>query len=197
MNQLSLRERQRLEVRDGIREATVRLVTEQGFDAVSVGDIARAAGISQRTFYRYFPAKEDAIFSLLDDVAPTIHHHVRQHVAGDVPWRVLHDAFVATTAAGPTMEPSVMRMIYETPQLRALYFERQRRWEALLAEVLAERLGVSAHDDPRPALWSSITFNIVYQVNFENVVRDPRSDPIAHLEDRFRQAAEFFSGHLR
>lgn len=46
-------------------DAAVDLFERQGVHATTVDDIARAAGISQRTFFRYFPTKEHA--ALLDD----------------------------------------------------------------------------------------------------------------------------------
>ncbi len=39
----------------------MRLTDERGYDATTVDDIAETAGISQRTFFRYFPTKDDAI----------------------------------------------------------------------------------------------------------------------------------------
>lgn len=46
-----------------LRLAALRLAEESGFDAITADGIAGEAGISRRTFYRYFPSKEDALFS--------------------------------------------------------------------------------------------------------------------------------------
>jgi AcrR family transcriptional regulator len=66
-----------------------------GFDNVSVNDITESAGAVQRTFYRHFAAKEDAVPSLLGEVAPYGHQELWNHRADEAPWRVLTDAMIA------------------------------------------------------------------------------------------------------
>jgi len=56
-----LRERKKLECRREIVAATRELVAERGLHGVTVDEIARIADISPRTFFNYFPSKEDAI----------------------------------------------------------------------------------------------------------------------------------------
>jgi AcrR family transcriptional regulator len=196
MARQSLRERQRLEVREELQRASLKLFQKHGFDNVAIGDVAEHVGVAERTFYRHFPTKEDVVLSLLDEFAPSIHEHMRNHPAGDVPWKVLHEAFVDAVKARDPVEPGVMRMIYETPRLLSAYFERQRQWEAMVAEVLADRLGVDPVRDARPALWSTIAFQIATRVSFENVMIDPHADLLKNFEQRFHDAEEFFSGHL-
>lgn len=48
-----------------IHEAAVHLIVEQGFAASTVEAIAEAAGVSRRTFFNYFPSKEDAVLGLV------------------------------------------------------------------------------------------------------------------------------------
>jgi AcrR family transcriptional regulator len=65
-----LRERKKAKTRLAIREHAMRLFEEQGYAATTVDQIAEAAEVSQSTFFRYFPAKEDVI--LTDDYDPAI-----------------------------------------------------------------------------------------------------------------------------
>ena len=51
----------RAEVRRALTEAAVDLFTVRGYDETTIDDIAAAAGVARRTFFRYFPSKEDAI----------------------------------------------------------------------------------------------------------------------------------------
>lgn len=197
MARQSLRERQRLEVRRELQQTSLRLFLERGFDDVAISDVTDEVGVSQRTFYRHFPTKEDVVLSLLDEFAPAVHQHLREHPAGDAPWKVVHDALTEAVQRSEPVDPAVMRMIFKTPRLFSAYNERQRRWEAMMAEVLAERLGVDSSRDSRPALWSAIAFDVAARSAYENVMLDPEDDDsLENFEPRFRQAAEFFSGHL-
>jgi AcrR family transcriptional regulator len=60
----SLRERKKHETRVAIHEAAVRLVGENGVEGASVGAICSEAGVSNRTFFNYFPSKLTAVIGL-------------------------------------------------------------------------------------------------------------------------------------
>jgi AcrR family transcriptional regulator len=51
----------RAEVRRELVAAAARLFTERGYEDTTVDDIAAAAGVGRRTFFRYFRSKEDAV----------------------------------------------------------------------------------------------------------------------------------------
>ena len=59
---LGLRERRRRETLREVSDAAIALFERKGVGATTVDDIAHAAGISQRTFFRYYPTKEHALF---------------------------------------------------------------------------------------------------------------------------------------
>lgn len=56
-----LRSARRRQTHDVIARAAVRLALERGASSVTVDEIAAAAGVSRRTFFNYFPCKEDAL----------------------------------------------------------------------------------------------------------------------------------------
>ncbi|MEE3849544.1 TetR family transcriptional regulator [Gordonia sp. LSe1-13] len=56
-----LRARRRNATRIEIQQAALELFEENGFEATTVDEIAAAAGVSPRTFFRYFPTKEECV----------------------------------------------------------------------------------------------------------------------------------------
>lgn len=63
-NELTLRERRRERTWNAIHEAAVELVKKNGLKQTTTDEIAELAGISPRTFFNYFPTKEDAVLGL-------------------------------------------------------------------------------------------------------------------------------------
>lgn len=61
-----LRERKRLALRQSISDAASRLFVENGFDNVTVDQIAAAADVSRKTVFNHFPKKEDMFFDLAE-----------------------------------------------------------------------------------------------------------------------------------
>src|SRR5215475_6141459 len=77
-----LRERKRTRTRLAIQAEAIRLFAEKGYENTTVEDIAYAAAISPRTFFRYFPTKEDVV--IWDEYDPVLEDLVAERPAGEI-----------------------------------------------------------------------------------------------------------------
>jgi AcrR family transcriptional regulator len=159
-----LRERHRRRTAAEIEAAALELFGERGFEAVTVDDIAAAADISRRTFFRYYAGKEDVLF----------HEHPRR-------LQELAEAFSARPAGEPALTAlrqamlslasnveqdrerrlRRLRIIHDSPALQAGSLGRQQKWEQAISELVAQRLGVDPAADLRPAVVASTTLAAV------------------------------------
>ena len=136
-----------------LRRAAIELIAARGYDATSTDDIARAAGVSPRTFFNYFPTK-DAVVFLPEDVLPAlVSRAVRGRPAGEDPAASIAAAAVASLGmvadlVGPDdahLMRATLRMVDTEPEVRRIMFERRRSAEEAAWRTLVER-GVSPED---------------------------------------------------
>jgi AcrR family transcriptional regulator len=80
-----LRERKKAETRQRIADVAANLFATQGFDAVAMTDVARAADVSEQTVYNYFPAKHDLALDRADAIRQRLHDLVVDRPAGTSP----------------------------------------------------------------------------------------------------------------
>ena len=79
-----LRTRRRLATEQDLYQAALALMGRQGFAATTVDEIVAAAGVSQRTFFRYFATKEDAVllgYRALDEAIDSLELPSDPHAA--------------------------------------------------------------------------------------------------------------------
>lgn len=80
---MSLRDRRRIRTKYLVQSEALRLFAEKGYPHTTVDDIAHAAAMSPRTFFRYFPSKEDVVLWDEYDEPPLIEEIWRPPLAGD------------------------------------------------------------------------------------------------------------------
>jgi AcrR family transcriptional regulator len=100
------REENKQRTRSALEEAAARLFDERGFGATTVRDIAAAAGVGERTFFRYFPSKEDLVLGQVRDLIPGLMDRVRDRPAHEAPRVALREAildWLAETGTLPTI----------------------------------------------------------------------------------------------
>ncbi|GGU32772.1 TetR family transcriptional regulator [Lentzea flava] len=139
---------QRQQQRLDISRHAVRLFAEQGVAATSGEQIAQAAGVSERTFWRYFPHKESCVEPLLTKMVDAFCVVLRAWPPERELIDHLRDAYspVLDTASDDDVDAvlAVVRLTHDEPALRAAYLVLRERAEHALADVLAERMGLPA-----------------------------------------------------
>jgi len=144
------RSQQKRETAQALQDAAMARFVKDGFEATTIEDIARDAGVSRRTFFRYFPTKEELILSQFEEMGTIIFDEIRCRPKSEGPMLALRNGFrtldVQDAAQRRRMD-LLGWLIAETPALRGLMLLRQERWEAEIADRLAERLG-KPHGDP-------------------------------------------------
>ena len=93
----SLRDRQRAQIRADIRRAAFRLFIERGYDAVTTEEIATAAGVSPRTFFRHVPTKEELLLAPVRHGGAAIVGLLEERPAAESPDLALINAIVTRT----------------------------------------------------------------------------------------------------
>jgi AcrR family transcriptional regulator len=153
----SLREISRDAVRARITEIALDLFAEHGFDQVTVDQIATAAGMSGRTFHRYFPAKEDVVVGEPERWGEFVRDAFAARPADEPVWDSLlasFEAFVGFLAESGRVQRGkfAMRVLVSTASLRARNLEKHQLWGRMLVPLVAARLA----DDDDTALRAEI-----------------------------------------
>jgi AcrR family transcriptional regulator len=140
---LGLRERKKAQTRAEIQGHALRLFHEQGYDATTVAQIIEEAGVSESTFFRYFPAKADVV--LFDGMDALIVEAFRSqpHEIGEIhALRVaLRTVFGRLSAQEGADQRERMDLIFSVRELRATLLDQFVSTMELLRQVLAERTG--------------------------------------------------------
>ncbi|MFE5187593.1 TetR/AcrR family transcriptional regulator [Streptomyces sp. NPDC056628] len=142
----SLTERRKAATRGEIARAAAGLFVQQGLKATRAEDIAAAAGVAPRTFYRYFATKEEAVAPLYTDGAERWTQAVHDAPAAlSVPQALEHAVRHTLTPGEGISDASwewtrtLVRLALFDPALHRVWAEVGHATEARLATVLAAR----------------------------------------------------------
>ncbi|HUQ60001.1 helix-turn-helix domain-containing protein [Lentzea sp.] len=132
---------------DRLRRAALDLFAEHGYDNVTVTQIAERAGITRRSYFRYFPDKREVLFGGSEQLPPALAEAVRASAEGSLPAIALD----AVRQVGALLVDRVDRtterraVIASSPELQ----ERERTKAAAIMTALGEALeerGASADE---------------------------------------------------
>jgi AcrR family transcriptional regulator len=180
---LGLRERKKARTRAAIQRHALRLFREQGYYATTVSQIAEAAEVSESTFFRYFPNKEDVV--LWDDFDPRVIEVFRAQPPGTRPIQALRTAIRQVLSELAPDDEAAMRermdLMLAVPELRMTMIEQVASPIRLFAQMLAERSG-RRPDDPAVRALAGAVMGVSIATMFA-LAENPEADMVAMLDE--------------
>jgi AcrR family transcriptional regulator len=160
------REANKRATRAAIREAAERLVAEQGFEATTVRQIADAAQVTERTFYRYFDGKVGLVSDQATAWMERLHDAIRSRPPEEEPLRAVARGMgelVRQASANPGNAP--LWLFADTPQQYAL-LQRSAprplmRFEASIADAVLARMGDAPEARRRAELLARVSVAVL------------------------------------
>ncbi|MCA5893332.1 TetR/AcrR family transcriptional regulator [Isoptericola sp. NEAU-Y5] len=130
-----------------ITRVAMELFLDQGFARTTIDQIAEAAGISRRSFFRYFGTKEDVVLGDLAVQGELVRDALEAIPLTVPPWEALQEALwkVDGLVGDDETMLKIATMMYETPSLRARSIEKHLAWQELLVPNIRRRLGGDPH----------------------------------------------------
>jgi AcrR family transcriptional regulator len=168
-----LRAWKKARTRTTISDVATGLFMRDGFEEVTVAQIAAAAEVSVKTVFNYFPSKEDLFFDRADDVIGALVDAVVERPAGTTVLGALHRVLADRRVP---FDPTGWRALrdaehYErfrryleteedSPALRTRRLVIAELWTARLSQLFAHQLGLPA-GDPRAATMATMVVAIM------------------------------------
>jgi AcrR family transcriptional regulator len=190
---LTLRERNRARTRAEIRRQALTLFREQGYAATTVEQIAKAAEVSQSTFFRHFANKEELV--LRDDYDPALIACFDAQPPEMGPLEALRvsmrDVLGSLSPELQQLEFDRHRLIMATPELRGPILQDLANNVGLFADLIAKRVGRPASDFEVRNLAGAV-LGVVQTALLDNV--DEGDDPMSFLARIERAVAHLDAG---
>ncbi|MGW0042740.1 TetR family transcriptional regulator [Rhodococcus sp. NPDC003348] len=197
----TLRERRRRETRHEISDAALELFEERGYAGTTVDDIAARAGVSQRTFFRYFPTKEDTVLTGVEDLSTALAAALTDGMPEDLVLEHVEAAHLRLLDDLISGDPDavlrilrVRRLVMNDPDLRGaaalMDFENVRK--------LTEQIAATLSPDADPVLPRLIveTSSATLRVAFDIWVEHAEAGEVADLAVIYRDCRAKLHGIL-
>ena len=151
-------------VRDVIWDAAIDLFTQDGFDDTTVDDIARAAGVSRRSFFRYFSSKSDLMAQGIVNYGTDLIDAIGACPPDYSPLDVFRATVlqVAQLSAAHPRTRKIMQIAANYPGAREAQLSRVAEVQDRIAEAFAGRSGKNSKDDNLTAsVLAALTFSLL------------------------------------
>ncbi|RFC00690.1 TetR family transcriptional regulator [Rhizobium leguminosarum bv. trifolii] len=151
------RQRKRRQTRERIEQAAMTLFLQRGFEATTIEDITEAADVSKRSFFDYFPSKDEVVFAWQDSFADRLMAQIAARPAEEPSVAVVKAAITATVVASVDERGLALgELIHRTPALKARDQLKYARLEQKLAEALLLRKGNDPEERSRMRVLAAV-----------------------------------------
>ncbi|WP_410667244.1 TetR/AcrR family transcriptional regulator [Amycolatopsis sp. cmx-4-68] len=166
-----LRAQKKHETRKNISDVATRLFIRDGYEDVTIAEIAAEARVAKMTVTNHFPRKEDLVFDIRADFASWPTSLVRDSVFHDT--RELYfEALDAQHALVGFSGPGFARMIKQSPVLTNALHELHREREATLTELLTGRHPENGIEPVLAAAHLATLLRVLFQEVFDRILGD-------------------------
>jgi AcrR family transcriptional regulator len=150
-------------VRNAIYDAAIDLFAKKGFDETTVEEVAQAAGVSRRSFFRYFASKDDLLAQNVVHFGSILSATITACPPALTPLETVREtvlAVVKQTAAHPHTR-QIIEISQRSASARQAHHSRMMEVEDTVAAAFAGRLRSASKDDLKPRLLASLTLSIM------------------------------------
>jgi AcrR family transcriptional regulator len=188
-----LRERKKQRTREAIVDAAFELFEERGFDGTTIADIAEQAEIAPRTFFSYFPSKDDVVFHDFEEKYELLASWLRDREPGTNAFDAVRAGIANNLGAA---DPDHLRekqlrkrLIRENDSLAAHSEHLRGKFAELLGQAVAEDLG-DEPGDLRPRLVAAASAAAI------GVIDDMPDEDVEHSVETLESLLAFLRGGL-
>ena len=150
-------------VRNAIYDAAIDLFAEKGFDETTVEEVAQAAGVSRRSFFRYFASKDDLLAQNVVHFGSILSATITACPPALTPLETVREtvlSVVRQTAAHPRTR-QIIEISQRSASARQAHHSRMMDVEDTVAAAFAARLRSASKDDLKPRVLASLTLSIM------------------------------------
>jgi mycofactocin system transcriptional regulator len=186
--------RRKITSRAELEQVAFDLFDRQGFERTTVEDIANATGIGRRTFFRYFPSKNDVPWGDFDGELARMRRRLSTVPASEPLMRSIRKAIVDFNRVAPEQVPAHrrrMELILRVPALQAHSTLRYAAWRQVIADFVADRTGLA----PQALLPQAVAYAMlgVAVAAYEQWLRSDEDDLCELLEAAMRRVSFSFT----